>query len=163
MSWNGRGKTGGGWYVQVSKREIIYLESWINLFLSNIIHYTNCTRRWVQERYFYTSSAIFFLLKTTTQLERQVQQERTQEVRSNKVGRNRLVHSHSRKYYYFYGLFDDCCFFEADTRICIYTHKRTIKQNTHLIFFLVIYFDWSHVSSEFKYIHTHVIINFSCL
>jgi len=25
------------------------------------------------------------------------------------------------------------------------------------------YFDWSHVSIEFKYIHTRVIIKFSCL
>jgi hypothetical protein len=38
----------------------------------------------------------FFLLKAATQLARQVQQERTQVVCSNKVGRSRLAQRHSR-------------------------------------------------------------------
>jgi len=39
---------------------------------------------------------IFFLLKVATQLARQVQQERTKVVCSNKVGRSRLAQGHSR-------------------------------------------------------------------
>jgi len=38
----------------------------------------------------------FFFLKAATQLARLVQQERTQVVCSNKVGRNRLAQRHSR-------------------------------------------------------------------
>jgi len=53
---------------------------------------------------------IFFLLKAATQLVRQVQQERTEVVRSNKVGQSRLARRHSRNLYHFYELFYDCCF-----------------------------------------------------
>jgi len=74
------------------------------------------------------------LLKAATQLARQVQQERTQVVRSNKVGRSRLAQRHSRNgprtcEYLFDVTFAYCC--EEDIRIRRHTEKRGTEQNTN--------------------------------
>jgi len=69
----------------------------------------------------------FCLLKAATQLARQVQQERTQVVCSNKVGRSRLAQRHSRNgprtYEYWFDYTFAYCF-EVDMRIRKYSNKR---------------------------------------
>jgi len=84
----------------------------------------------------------FLVCYADTQLATQLQQRCIEVVRSNKEARKRLTESNSTpamdlglmnvvwKKYYFYVLFDDCCF-EVDIRIRRYTNKRSIEQNKH--------------------------------
>jgi len=71
--------------------------------------------------FFAKRNLVFF--QAVTQLARQVPQEHTQVVCSNKVDRSRLALRHSRCKFYFYVLFYDCCF-GVDIRIRRYTNKR---------------------------------------
>ena len=111
--------------------------------------------------------SFFFLLKAATQLARQGQQERTQVVCSNKVGRSRLAQRHSRNgprtYGYWFDVYIRMLFESRNSHT--QTYKQTRNRTKHkciivdqfrifskTLFMLRmwhtirIYFDFSHVS-----------------
>ena len=79
---------------------------------------------------FYLSFLFFLLLKATTQLARKVQQERTQVVCSNKVGRSRLAQRHSRNGPRTYEYWFDYTFAYSFKQTCAYANIQTNDNRT---------------------------------